>query len=399
VSIDTLNPTVVITPNGTTTSENSIRFTFQFSEAISEFVAGDVGITNGSAGVFTPVDGDTFTLEVFAASPGTVTVSVTAGVTQDTAGNLNTSASASVTSSAAGAVTLPGGNTYEVLINGGDLVVRIAGGAEQFRRVVDSVSVLEIAGSAGADLITIRNSGGAVATPILFTGNGGDDLFDASLATGSTTLIGGGGDDTLTGGTVDDFIIGGSGGDVISGNAGNDRLDGRNGRDTLTGGSGNDTLRGGSGPDSIEGSQDADVLAGGGGPDTINGGDGTDRIFGGPNKDLLNGDGGDDTLFGGPGQDDLAGGLGNDTLNGVFRNDAFSQVIGRDTLIGGQRPAGRPASVIPLIPESETESAQFLNSHVLTSRNQTGTERNAAQSLINIDEGFATSLMPELFGL
>jgi hypothetical protein len=65
------------------------------------FVTGNVNLTNRSAGTFTPVDGDTFTLEVTPTSPGTVTVSVAAGVTQDTAGNDNTSDSASVTSSAA----------------------------------------------------------------------------------------------------------------------------------------------------------------------------------------------------------------------------------------------------------------------------------------------------------
>jgi Ca2+-binding RTX toxin-like protein len=186
-----------------------------------------------------------------------------------------------------GQITLPGSGNYEVLIAGGDVVLRIAGGAEQFRRSIAFVTVLEITGSAGADVITILNSGGAVATPILFTGEGGADLFNASVATGSTTLIGGGGDDTLTGGTVDDFIIGGSGNDVVAGGEGDDRLDGRSGRDTLTGDSGNDTIRGGSGRDEIEGSQDADVLVGGGGPDTISGGDGADRIFGGANKDRL----------------------------------------------------------------------------------------------------------------
>ncbi|MFT5094065.1 MAG: Ca2+-binding RTX toxin-like protein, partial [Porticoccaceae bacterium] len=186
-----------------------------------------------------------------------------------------------------GQITLPGSGNYEVLIAGGDVVLRIAGGAEQFRRSIAFVTVLEITGSAGADVITILNSGGAVATPILFTGEGGADLFNASVATGSTTLIGGGGDDTLTGGTVDDFIIGGSGNDVVAGGEGDDRLGGRSGRDTLTGDSGNDTIRGGSGRDEIEGSQDADVLVGGGGPDTISGGDGADRIFGGANKDRL----------------------------------------------------------------------------------------------------------------
>ena len=360
-TIDTLNPTVVISPDGTTTTALSIVFTFQFSEAVSGFVAGDVNLTNGSAGTFTPVNADTFTLEVIPASPGAVTVSVAAGVAQDAAGNFNASASASVTSSAAGAVTLPGGGTYEVLINGGDLVVRIAGGAEQFRRSVASVSVLEIAGSAGADVIKILSSGGTVATPILFTGGQGADQFDASLVTGATTLIGGSGNDTLAGGFDDDFIIGGSGSDVVTGGPGDDLLFGNGGNDSLNGGSGNDIINGGNGRDSIDGGQNADVLSGGRGPDTIVGGEGDDRIRGGGGRDLLDGDDGEDTLIGGPGPDNLAGGLGNDTLNGIFRDDTFNQVVGRDTLIGGQRPAPRPAPVIPFDPESEPESSLFLS--------------------------------------
>jgi Ca2+-binding RTX toxin-like protein len=234
VTIDTLNPTVVITPDGTTTTDSPIVFTFQFSETVSGFVAGDVSITNGSAGTFTPVDGDTFTLKVTPTAPGTVTVSVAAGEAQDGAGNDNVSGSASVTSSAAGEVTLPGGGTFEVLIDGADLVLKLAGGAEQFRRSLESVTVLEISGTAGDEVVTILNSGGVVSTPILFIGKGGADQFDGTLATGPATLIGGAGDDTLTGGSADDFMIGGSGKDVLSGNGGNDHVFGRSGRDTLT---------------------------------------------------------------------------------------------------------------------------------------------------------------------
>ncbi len=146
--------------------------------------------------------------------------------------------------------TLPdGGGSYEVLRDGDDLVLRMASGAELARRSPLVISQLAITGSSGNDVVTVLNSGGVVSTPILFTGKGGDDLFDASLATGSTTLLGGAGNDTLTGGAVDDFIIGGSGKDVVSGNSGDDRLGGPNGADTLTGGVGNDTLRGGRGRD------------------------------------------------------------------------------------------------------------------------------------------------------
>ncbi|NQV23047.1 MAG: hypothetical protein HQ518_01660 [Rhodopirellula sp.] len=403
VAIDTLTPTVAITPDGTTTTDSPIVFTFQFSETVTGFASSDVSIANGSAGTFTPLGSDTFTLAVTPAAPGTVTVSVATDAVQDLAGNGNLPNSASVTSSAPGTVTLPGGGIYEALLEGGDLVLRVSGGVEQFRRSVIAVSVLEITGSTGADVLTVLNSGGAVATPILFIGGGGNDLFDASLATGSTTLLGGAGNDTLTGGTGDDFIIGGSGKDILSGGAGADQLYGRSGPDTLTGGEGNDTIGGGSGSDRIEGGQGADFLTGGGGFDTISGGDGSDRIFGGPGKDLLDGDDGDDTLFGGGGADDIAGGLGTDTLNGFFRNDAFNQLVARDILIGGERPSEHSSPIILMELESKPESPQFHSPPTMTnheaSDTQQGAEGFAAEARTSIDESFANSLMPELLGL
>ena len=382
VTIDTLNPTVVITPDETTTSDSPIVFTFQFSEMVSGFVSGDVSITNGSAGTFTPVDGDTFTLEVTPAAPGTVTVSIAAGVAQDAAGNDNTSGSASVARPGPAEVTLPGGGTYEVLIVGGDLVVRVSGGAEQFRRSATSVTKLQITGSAGDDTVTVLNSGGAVAIPIFFSGARGADKFNASLATGSVTLLGGSGNDTLTGGSSDDLIFAGSGFDTVNGGAGNDLIFGNSGRDSLSGDSGNDTIFGGRGRDSIEGGQDADNISGGGGPDTIHGNEGSDFLRGGAGLDLIDGDDGADTLVGSGGADNLAGGLGNDTLNGIFRDDAFNQVVGRDTLIGGNRPGGHPAPIQATAnPQKDPAIPSFMTPQVDNE---------------DIDELFEGPLLPEL---
>ncbi|MFT5327568.1 MAG: Ca2+-binding RTX toxin-like protein [Planctomycetaceae bacterium] len=402
-TIDTLAPTVTITPNGTVTSDSPIVFTFQFSEAVSGFVAGDVSLTNGSAGTFTPVDGDTFTQEVTPTSTGAVTVNVAAAVAQDAAGNSNVSGSASVTSPAAGEVALPGGGTYEVLLDGGDLVARITGGAEQFRRVIASVTVLEITGSAGDDQLTVLNSGGAISTPILFNGKGGADQFDGTLATGPATLLGGAGNDTLTGGPGNDLIFAGSGSDTVNGGNGDDLIFPGPGSDTVAGGDGNDFIQGGAGKDSLVGNAGNDTVLGGGGHDTINGGDGTDRIIGGGGKDslsggddadlivggsgqdVLDGDAGDDILIGGSGPDDLAGGLGNDTLNGIFRDDAFNQQVGPDLEIGGQRPAPRPA---PVSATSKSEESAVLPTFKAP---QVDNE--------DIDELFEGSLLPELLEL
>jgi hypothetical protein len=89
---------LAITPNGTTTGASPITFTFQFSRAVTGFTASSVAITNGTAGTFTAVAADTYTLDVAPTVNGTVTVSVTAGAAQDTSGFQNLAASASVTS-------------------------------------------------------------------------------------------------------------------------------------------------------------------------------------------------------------------------------------------------------------------------------------------------------------
>jgi hypothetical protein len=95
--IETTVPALVITPNGITTMDNPIVFTFQFSEPVQNFVAGDVVVTGGTPGTFTALDGDTYTLTVTPVGPGTITAVVGAGTATDLAGNGNVASSASVT--------------------------------------------------------------------------------------------------------------------------------------------------------------------------------------------------------------------------------------------------------------------------------------------------------------
>ena len=96
-AIDTAAPVLVITPNATSTNANSITFTFQFNEAVTGFTKSDVAITNGSAGTFTVLDGDTYTLSVTAAADSLVSVSVPSAVAQDGIGIGNTAANAMIT--------------------------------------------------------------------------------------------------------------------------------------------------------------------------------------------------------------------------------------------------------------------------------------------------------------
>ncbi|MCD4834673.1 MAG: Ig-like domain-containing protein [Bacteroidales bacterium] len=91
--VDGTVPTVLIsTSESDTTNTNPIPFTVTFSEAVTEFVVGDIGIINGSVSNFNDASNPVFTFDVTPAKDSTVTIDVGAGVAQDAAGNDNTAA-------------------------------------------------------------------------------------------------------------------------------------------------------------------------------------------------------------------------------------------------------------------------------------------------------------------
>jgi Ca2+-binding RTX toxin-like protein len=291
-------------------------------------------------------------------------------------------------------VALPvGGGNYEVLRDASDLVVRIAGGAEQFRKAASSVVMLTITGSSDADFVTVLDANGVVDTPIVFNGDAGDDSFDGSLATAAVTFDGGEGNDTAHGGSGDDQLNGGSGDDVLRGGLGDDLLDGGDGlldmlndggdanlvlTNSAMSGIGTDVLMNieraflfggpsanlidasafvGSGFTIIDGAGGGDVLIGTNGDDILTssangndsmvGNDGNDFVFAGSGKDTIRGGAGDDRLFGqggsgdrlfgGDGDDNLSGGSGNDvSLNGEAGNDKIFGGNGNDNASGGE---------------------------------------------------------------
>jgi len=284
-------------------------------------------------------------------------------------------------------IELPAGGNYEILRDGDDLVLRVAGVPgfpDLLRQSADSVSVLEISGSTGDDIVTVLDTGGVVTTPIVFAGGDGNDRFDASLATGVVNLTGNGGDDVLLGGVANDTLNGGSGKDELVGNAGDDLVRGQGSTgDTLDGGDGNDTLNGGDGNDLIRESftgnvtltnstmagrgndtiisaerteltgggaaQTIDVSAfftagltsvtldGGSGNDTLIGSDGSDVLVGSGGSDRIEGNAGNDRIIGGSGADTLIGGPGDDLLKGLGGSgDRLSGGDGNDTLNGGR---------------------------------------------------------------
>ncbi|WP_374287453.1 Ig-like domain-containing protein, partial [Pseudomonas fluvialis] len=92
-SIDTLAPTLTISDDAAALANGPLTFTFTFSEAVTGFNADDVTVSNGTKGIFTAVDGQTYTLVVIP-SGGEIMVSVPAGAAQDLAGNNSSAASA-----------------------------------------------------------------------------------------------------------------------------------------------------------------------------------------------------------------------------------------------------------------------------------------------------------------
>src|SRR6185503_2832633 len=100
-AVDTKAPSVVITddePGTATIAGGDVVYTFQFSEAVTGFVAANINVVGGTKGAFTAVDGDTYTLVVTptAGFEGNLTVDVAAGAALDVAGNPSTPAIQSV---------------------------------------------------------------------------------------------------------------------------------------------------------------------------------------------------------------------------------------------------------------------------------------------------------------
>jgi outer membrane protein OmpA-like peptidoglycan-associated protein len=88
---DATAPTVAI-QNVPADTNAAFTATFQFSETVSGFTAGDITVSNASVSGFAAVDGDTYTATITPASDGAFSVDVNAAVASDAAGNGNTAA-------------------------------------------------------------------------------------------------------------------------------------------------------------------------------------------------------------------------------------------------------------------------------------------------------------------
>jgi len=93
VNEDATAPTVSIL-NAPANHDRSTPFniTVEFSEDVTNFVAGDITVANATLSNFVAVDGNTYTVDITPSGPQDITLNVAAAVAQDAAGNDNTAA-------------------------------------------------------------------------------------------------------------------------------------------------------------------------------------------------------------------------------------------------------------------------------------------------------------------
>ncbi len=244
-------------------------------------------------------------------------------------------------------VTVNTGVTDDTLAIGQDALGRVMITEGSSTLIVDpSISIVNVNGQAGTDMITVGDLSGVPLSALTVDGGVGPDTIDATgLISGSVRvrLRGGDGNDTITGGVSGDSLFGDAGDDSIDGGAGNDSIQGgdgndiintQDGDDTADGEAGNDSITGGAGNDSISGGFDSDTLVGNEGDDTLRGGFGNDNLNGNSGNDSLDGSFGRDSISGGSGNDVADGGGDADLINGQGGNDTIRGDHGDDTLNG-----------------------------------------------------------------
>ena len=129
------------------------------------------------------------------------------------------------------------------LEDGDNFELRANGDRAEFERLnlgnfvlnEDNVERFEINGAGGDDLLTVQDLTGTDVQQVVFNGEDGNDLLDASLSNIAILADGGAGNDYLTGGNANDILTGGVGNDNLTGNTGADTfVVGFDGIDTIT---------------------------------------------------------------------------------------------------------------------------------------------------------------------
>ncbi|MDC1517288.1 cadherin domain-containing protein [Cyclobacteriaceae bacterium] len=96
IVIDNVVPTMSITAaegvDGFTSKDSTLSLTFISSEAITDFIIGDITVTGGTMNAFVTVNDTTYTATFTASGEGAKTIGVAAGTYKDVAGNENIAA-------------------------------------------------------------------------------------------------------------------------------------------------------------------------------------------------------------------------------------------------------------------------------------------------------------------
>jgi len=94
VRVDNKRPALILSSTASDpTRDSPIPVTATFSEGVTNFVAGDVTVTNGTVSAFSNVSDSVYTFNVTPLAVGTVSVNVSSNVAMDAFGNLNEAAS------------------------------------------------------------------------------------------------------------------------------------------------------------------------------------------------------------------------------------------------------------------------------------------------------------------
>ncbi|GAB3542487.1 hypothetical protein GCM10027443_43410 [Pontibacter brevis] len=93
VDLDEVKPAITLSTPASPHVNAPFIVTFAFSEAVTDFIMGDITVVNGAASEFTAVSATSYRAKITPAAQGQVRVSVSTNVAQDAAGNGNTASS------------------------------------------------------------------------------------------------------------------------------------------------------------------------------------------------------------------------------------------------------------------------------------------------------------------
>lgn len=117
VRVNTTHPSVTVNTSAFARTNVPFPVSFTFSEAVTNFTAGDIAVTNGTAGTLQTTDNITYTVQITPGVDGPVSINTPAGVAENIGHNSNTASNTiSVTADFTAPVITPGQH-FSILAN------------------------------------------------------------------------------------------------------------------------------------------------------------------------------------------------------------------------------------------------------------------------------------------